>query len=143
MTGDITDIFELLDFSFYNKCWYKENAGLGETHKVKWLSVSHCIGSLMLYWILTAQGTVIYRKNVQRITHLETQTAENKEQFCLFDFSIHELFKNESIVTEGAKPNPASWAENIGDNSFLMEEFQRIISDKDIPETDNSFTRDS
>ena len=64
----------------------------------------------MSYWILKAQGTVVSRTTMQRITHLETQTAENKKRFCLFDLSIHELFKDEIIFTEGENPNPASWA---------------------------------
>ena len=97
----------------------------------------------MSYWILTAQGTVISRTTVQSITHLETQTAENKERFSLFDLSIHVLFRDEIIVTEGANPNPTSWAEIIGDNPDFEEEFKRIISDKDLPEADNSFTTDS
>ena len=58
---------------------------------------------------------------MQRITHLETQTAENKEQFLLFDLFIHELFKDGIIVTEGANPNPASWAEIIGDDPDFEE----------------------
>ena len=97
----------------------------------------------MSYWILTAQGTVISWTTVQLITHLETQTAENKERFRLFDLSIHELFRDEIIVMEGAKPNPDSWAEIIGDDPDFKEEFQSIISDKDLPEADNSFTPDS
>ena len=54
----------------------------------------------MSYWILTSQGTVISWKTVQRITYPETQTADNKERFRLFDLSIHEFFKDEIIVTE-------------------------------------------
>ena len=75
----------------------------------------------MSYWILTAQGTVISRTTVQRITSLETQTADNKDRFRLFDLSIHELFKDEIIVTEGAKPNSVSWAEIIGDDPDFEE----------------------
>ena len=97
--GDIPDIDEILDFAFYDQCWYKENASLGKTHICKWLGVSHHIGPLMSYWILTAQGTVISWTTVQRITHLETQTAENKKRFRLFNPSIHELFRDEIIVT--------------------------------------------
>ena len=143
VTGDIPNIAELIDFAFYDQCWYKENAGLGETYIGKWLGVSHHIVPLISYWILTAQGKLISRTTAQRITHLETQTSENKERFCLFDLSIHELFKDEIIVTEGAKPNPASWADIIGNDPDFEEEFQRIISDKDLPEYDNSFTPDS
>ena len=91
LTGGIPDIAELLDFAFYYQCWYKENSGLGKTHIGKWLGVSHHIGPLMPYWILTAQGTVISRTTVKRITHPATQTAENKERFRLFDHSVHEF----------------------------------------------------
>ena len=77
----------------------------------------------MSYWIFIAQGKVIYRITVQRITHLETQTAENKERFRLFDLSIHELFKDEIIVTEGENPNTASLAEIIGDDPEFEEKF--------------------
>ena len=114
VTGDIPNISQLLDFAFYDKCWYKENDGLGKTPIEKWLGGSQRIGPLMSYWILTVQWTVISRTTVQCITHLENQTAENKERFRLFDLSIHELFKDEIIVIEGAKPNPASWGEIIG-----------------------------
>ena len=58
---------------------------------------------------------------MQHITHPENQKAENKERFCLFDLSIHELFKDEIIITEGAKPNPASWGGNIGDEPDFEE----------------------
>ena len=47
VTGDIPNISELLDFAFYDQCWNKENAGLGETHIGKWIGVSHHIGPLM------------------------------------------------------------------------------------------------
>ena len=110
-----------MEFAFYDQCWYKENAGLGKTHIGKWLGVSHRIGPLVSYWILTVQGTVIFRTTVQRITLFETHTAENKEQFRLFDLSVHELFKDETIVTEGAKPNPASWEEIIVDEPDFEE----------------------
>ena len=53
------------------------------------------------------------------------------------------MFRDEIIVTEGAKPNPASWEEIIGDNPDFEEAFLRIISDKDLPEADDRFTPDS
>ena len=70
---------------------------------------------LTQYWpshvildIDSPRESYLSKKTVQPITHLETKTAENKERFRLFDLSIHELFTDEIIVTEGAKPNPAS-----------------------------------
>ena len=137
VTGEIPEIGELLDFGFYDQCWYRENAGLGETLPGRWLGVSHRVGPLMSYWILTSKGTVISRTTVQRVTHLETQTVDNIEIFRAFNAGICELFKEEIVVTEGAKPNPASWAEIIGDDPDFEEEFQRLISSDDIPEADD------
>ncbi len=59
VTGETVDISEYLDFSFYDHVWYKENAGLGVTLIGRWLGVSHRVGGLMSYWILTQKGTVI------------------------------------------------------------------------------------
>ena len=53
------------------------------------------------------------------------------------------MIKDEIIFTEGAKPNPASREEIIGYDPDFEEKFQRIISDKDLPEADNSFIPDS
>ena len=139
VTGDIPDIAELLDFGFYDRCWFRENAGLGETLHGRWLGVSHRVGPLMSYWILKINGQVISRTTVQRVTHLESQTADNKELFRLYDAAIAHKFNEEIVETEGAKPNPESWAEIIGDDPDFEEEFQRVISDKDLEEADVAF----
>ena len=31
VTGETPEISEYIDFGFYDPCWYKENAGMGET----------------------------------------------------------------------------------------------------------------
>ena len=49
LTGETPEISEYLDFTFYDWCWYNDNAGLGETKLGQWLGVSHCVGSLMSY----------------------------------------------------------------------------------------------
>ena len=64
LTGETPDIPEYLDFSFYDLCWYNDNAGLGETKLGRWLGVSHCVGSLMSYWILTIKGKVISQTTI-------------------------------------------------------------------------------
>ena len=37
VTGETPDISKYLDFRFYNKVWYKDNAGLGELLPGRWL----------------------------------------------------------------------------------------------------------
>ena len=73
VTGKTPDISEYLDFGFYDKVWYKDNAGLGETMPRRWLGVSHRTGRLMCYHILNQNGKVISRSTVQRVTNLELQ----------------------------------------------------------------------
>ena len=73
LTGETPDISEYLDFSFYDLCWYNDNAGLGETKLGHWQGVSHRVGSLMSYWILTIKGNVISRTTILRLTNLELQ----------------------------------------------------------------------
>ena len=59
VTGETPYISEYLDFGFYDHVSYKENAGLGMTAIGSWLVVSHRVGGLVSYWILTQKGTVI------------------------------------------------------------------------------------
>jgi hypothetical protein len=51
--GEIVNISEYLDFGFYDHVSFKENAGLEVTSIGRWLGVSHRVGGLMSYWILT------------------------------------------------------------------------------------------
>ena len=69
--GETPDISEYLYFSFYDYVSYKENSGLGITAIRRWLGVSHRVGGIMSYWILTQKGTVISKTTVQRLTSLK------------------------------------------------------------------------
>ena len=53
ISGETSDISEYLDFGFYDWVSYRSNAGLGELEISRWLGVSHKIGQLISYWILT------------------------------------------------------------------------------------------
>ena len=56
LTGETLDISQYLDFGFYERVWFKENAGLGETKLARFLGVYHQVVSLMSYWVLPAIG---------------------------------------------------------------------------------------
>jgi hypothetical protein len=64
VTGETVDILEYLDFGLYDHVSSKENAGLKVTSIGRWLGVSHRVGGLMSYWVLTMRGTVISRTSV-------------------------------------------------------------------------------
>ena len=65
VTGETQDISEYLDFGFYDKVWYWENAGLGPRLPGRWLGVSHQTGSLMSYHVLKQNGSRISHTTVQ------------------------------------------------------------------------------
>ena len=65
LTGETPDISQYLDFGFYDRVWFKEDAGLGETKLGRFLGVSHHIGYPMSYWFLPASIILLSRTTVQ------------------------------------------------------------------------------
>ena len=110
VTGETADISEYLDFGFYDRVWYHENAGLGERLHGRWLGVSHRVGSLMSYYILTKNCSVISRTTVQRVTNLEQQVDDNKALFSEYDQEVRRRLKEDDFQADGDKPNPEDWA---------------------------------
>ncbi len=145
VTGETIDISEYLDFGFYDHVSFWDNAGLGEIQLGRWLGVSHRVGSLMSYWILTKQGTVISRTTVQRITNLEKETTEMKEATAELDRVISGRLKEEfgeGLGYEGAKPNPADWSEYLDHDPDFQAEFDNIVNDVNVPEADTDYSPD-
>jgi hypothetical protein len=106
--------FGISDFRFYDHVSFKENAGLGATSIGRWLGVSHRVGGLMSYWVLTIKGTVISHTTVQRVTNLEKETDEVKATVSEIDSEISCRFKEEEdLAYDGAKPNPKDWSEYL------------------------------
>ena len=74
------DITKYLDFTFYD--WIKKctHAGLDELSIGRWLGVSHKVGQMMSYWVLTLSGHIISCITVQRLTKSEgnTNNCHNK-----------------------------------------------------------------
>jgi hypothetical protein len=142
--GESVDISEYLDFGFYDWAWYKENASLGETKLGRWLGVSHHIGTLMSFWVLTKNGRVLSRTTVQRVTNLELQTAENKTRTNEFDAAIRErLSAVDYFIEDGdGKVTPGDWGDSSVRDPEFQEEFNKVISDEVLPEADVEFTPD-
>ena len=125
ITGESVDISEFLDFGFYDWVWFKDNAGLGETKLGKWLGVSHRIGTLMSFGILTAEGQVMPCTTVQRVTNLELQTTEVKSQCHDFSTRIADSLGDPEnfLPGDGGKVTPGDWiGVNLYDEDF-QEEF--------------------
>ena len=100
------EISEYLDFTFYDWCWYNDNVGLGETKLGRWRGVSHRVGSLMSYWVLTLKGNVISRTTFSRVTNLEMQIDSTKSRLQEFDTAIADRLNDEAhIIIEGGSLN--------------------------------------
>ena len=132
---------EYLDFGFYDKVWYKDNAGLGELLPGRWLGVSSRTGRIMCYHVLTQTTSVISRSTVQRVTNLELKDKSIEDIFCKFDDEDHQRFKEEQRGYDGEKPNPKDWADLYEFDPDFKDEFERNFSDSKIPEADD-FTPD-
>ena len=137
VTGDTPDISEYLDFGFYDRIWFKDNAGTSPNEPGRWLGVSSRTGRSMCYWILNQRGAVISRSTVQRVTNLELSTSAIKDTFDKFDQVIHQKLKSENRGYVGDKPNPDDWADLIDQDEDFREEFQKIYNDGSIPEADD------
>ena len=125
----VVDVLEYLDFGFYYQVCYHKNAGLGEQLHGIWLGVSHRIGRLMSYYILTQKGSVISRTTVQRVTNLEVQIDDHKALFAEYDSEIRRRFKEDNFQVEGENPNPKDWAEFMEFDYYFQEEFNKIFSE--------------
>ena len=136
VTGETPDISEYLDFGFYDKVWFKENAGSSPYEPGRWLGVSSRVGRNMCYWILTQKGTVLSRSTVQRVTYLESQTEEVRNIFNEFDNRIKDKFKTGDRGFEGDKPNPEDWSDFLEEDPEFREEFNRVYNNTDIKEAD-------
>ena len=125
LTGETPKISEYLDFTFYDWCWYNDNAGFGEMKLGRWLGVSHRVGSLMSYWVLTQKGNVISRTTVSRVTNLEMQIHSTKSRLQEFDTAITDRLNDKAhIIIEGGKSQPYDWSDHPFDEDIdFVEEF--------------------
>ena len=137
VTGETPDISEYLDFGFYDRVWFKDNAGLSPMEPGRWLGISSRTGRSMCFHILNQKGSVVSRSTVQRVTNLEISTSTVKDIFDKFDQAISLKLKSSDRGYEGDKPNPDDWADLIDTDEDFREEFQRIYNDVSIPEADD------
>ena len=145
VTGETVDISEYLDFGFYDWVWFRENAGLVETKLGKWLGVSHRVGTMMSFWVITSTGKVLSRTTVQRVTNLELQLEENKTKCLAFTAALQERLGDDQLAEldeNGELIIPDEWDDPAFSKEFI-EEFGRTINDPALQEADQEFTPDA
>ena len=73
---------------------------------------------------------------------MEVQIYDHKALFAEYDSEIRRRFKEDDFQVEGDKPNPKDWAEFMEFDEDFQEEFNKIVDDDNIKETDATFTRE-
>ena len=140
ITGETPDISEYLDFGFYDWVTYRANAGLGELSIGRWLGVSHKVGQLMSYWILTPAGRIISCTTVQRLTRMEQMTDEWTKRMKQYDDTINERIElvKETSLDINKIPHWNRLAMDEYDEDFIMACKERISDDsiKDAEDQD-------
>ena len=137
LTGETIDISEYLDFGFYDRVWYHENAGLGEPMPARWLGVSKHVGGQMCFYVLTKTGHVVSRSSVWRATNLELQTETSRRVFDELDALIKGHIRDDNFPVDGDKPDPEMWADLADTDADFREEFFKVYGDETISEADD------
>ena len=121
VAGETQDISEYLDFGFYDRVWFHENASLEPKLPGRWLGISHRTGRLICFFILKSNEQVLSHSLVQRITNLELETENNKAIFAEYDKSIAQRFKEDPKKYDGDKLDMEYWAHFADDPGFVEE----------------------
>ena len=132
ITGETPDISEYTDFGIYDWVTYSANAGIGPNSLGRWLGVSHKVGQLMSYWVLTISGHIISVCTVQRLTNDEKATDEWKDQMKKFDEKIKtRLNAKDTDLSDLIKEQP-HWnrlSMDEDDEGFISEYRHPVQSD--------------
>jgi hypothetical protein len=139
ITGETPDISEYLDFGLYDWVLFKENAGLGETKLGRMLGVSHRVGNMMSYWVLTQSSHVVSRTTVQRLTNLERSQDIWIHKCKDFDTAILERLRDANhVIALNEDDQPFDWeAQDFSADDDFSAEFGRALSDDTILEEDD------
>ena len=93
VTGETPDISDWLDLSFFDIAQYWKNDTMMDMTDNKnqfgyWLGVSHQVGTVLTYWILTTSGKKIANGSVQHVLYEELLQPETKTRFAEFDKNV-------------------------------------------------------
>jgi hypothetical protein len=108
ITGETPDISEYTDFGFYDWVWYRDNGAFGENQLGRWLGVSHRIGPVMCYSILTDKCQVVTRTTVSRVTNLEKRVDLNRTLMAKFEDAVYDRLHDSKYTSIGLD-EPIAW----------------------------------
>ena len=125
-----------MHFDFYDRVWFKQDAGVGETKLDRWIGVAYRYGSLMKYWVLTESGIPVSRTTVQQITEVERELEVNKDKFKAFDMKVSDKFKNRKLSAD-VSISPDDWKELVDNDEAFAKEFEKVFDNPDVSDVDD------
>ena len=137
VTGETPDISEYTDFLFYDWVTFRTNAGLGEITHGRWIGISHKVGQLMSFWILTTGCKIISCTTVQRMTLEECQSETWKDKLQQYDVFISEKLATNNCDISASTNQQPEWNRLTLDPSHydkdFINEFNKVIDNDNIP----------
>ena len=103
LMGEMPNITEWLDFSFYDLVWYhvSSNGTTTQPRRLgRWLGVSHRMGSALCYGVLTQFGQVISSMTVQHVTDNDHQNPELTATITMFDTARKECHDDTNFIRD-------------------------------------------
>jgi hypothetical protein len=91
---------EYVDMSFYDWVHIIEGERLEAPQIGRWLGIANDHGGAMTYYVLKANGQVLPRTTVSRVTNLEQQTTEVKDSMAEFTKSVEARPKDANFVID-------------------------------------------
>jgi hypothetical protein len=141
VTGESVNISEYVDMSFYDWAHFVEDERLKAPAIGRWLGIATNHGGAMTYWILKANGQVLARSTVSRVSNLEQQTTEVKDSMAEFTKSVEARLKDANFVIDiGAKTEPEDWSlVSYKNDEDWIAEFNAVVADEIVPEEEGTY----
>ena len=91
--------------------------------------------------MLRANGTVISRNTVSRVTNIESQNDDNKARITALYKAIQELLNGKAhVIVEGGQGDSKDCIGHPFDSDpDFQEEFIYVVSNEEVTESDNGF----
>ena len=105
VTGDTADISEWIDFEMYNLVYWidkpnKPDASDNVRRLVRWLGISHRVGSDMCYWLITESGKLVSKTSVEHVIHDDYLNPEIKKKIDEFNEKLDKRLDDTKFLLE-------------------------------------------
>jgi Reverse transcriptase (RNA-dependent DNA polymerase) len=126
LTGDTPDISHLVEFGWYEWCWYisPEDVTLLRKSLGRYLGPSSDVGDALCARILTAKGTIVVRTSIFPLSDEETRSAEVSAQKQSFEESVKVKLGKHYVLSKDAPED------EFGEDTPEFQEYDPIMDDE-------------